>query len=45
MFKTKSLPPEIVDIVVNKGTEYPGSGEYEENEKPGPLSHPEIPRE
>ncbi len=35
MFKTKSLPPEIRHIVVTKGTEYPGSGEYEENENPG----------
>ena len=35
MFKTKSLPHEIRHIVVNKGTEYPGSGEYEDNETPG----------
>ena len=35
MFKIKSLPPEVRHIVVNKGTEYPGSGEYEDNESPG----------
>ena len=35
MFKTISLAPEIHNIIVAKGTEYPGSGEYEDYENPG----------
>ena len=35
MLKTNSLTPETRRIVVEKATEYPGSGKYEEFETPG----------
>src|SRR5262245_17672515 len=35
MLKTASLPPEILNIVQNKGTEMPFSGEYDELEQSG----------
>lgn len=35
MLKTKSLPPEARQIIVEKATEYPGTGEYTDLEIPG----------
>lgn len=35
MLKTKSLMPEMQKIILEKGTEYPGSGEYNEFVQPG----------
>ncbi len=34
-YKSASLPPEVLRIVQDKGTEYPFSGEYDETDAPG----------
>ena len=34
-YKSASLPPEILRIVQDKGTEYPFSGEYDQTDAPG----------